>query len=324
MPHAIRAYETGGPEVLRWEEAAVGAPGPGEARVRHTAVGLNFIDIYIRTGLYPAPALPYTPGMEGAGLVVALGEGVEHLQPGDRVAYAHPIGAYCEERVMPARYLVRIPEGISDQAAASMMLQGLTVQYLLKSSYPVKAGDSILFHAAAGGVGLIACQWAKHLGARVIGTVGSEEKAELARAHGCDHPIVYTRENVPERVRELTDGAGVPAVYDSVGKDSFEDSLDCLQPLGILVSFGQASGAVPPLSINRLAAKGSLYLQRPTLMAYADPRENLLKMADELFAVVGSGAVQIRTNQTFTLAEAAEAHRALEGRRTTGSTVLLP
>ena len=324
MPHAIRVHETGGPEVLRWEEVAVGAPGPGEALVRHTAVGLNFIEIYIRTGLYPAAQLPYTPGMEGAGVVVALGEGVEHPKVGERVAYAYPMGSYCEERVMPVRHLVRIPDGISDQTAASMMLQGLTAQYLLKSSYPVKAGDSILFHAAAGGVGLIACQWAKHLGARVIGTVGSEEKAELARAHGCDHPIVYTRENVPARVRELTDGAGVPAVYDSVGKDSFNDSLDCLQPRGILVSFGQASGPVPPLSVNLLAAKGSLYLQRPTLMAYADPRERLLKMAEDLFAVVGSGAVQIRTNQTFPLAEAAEAHRALEGRRTTGSTVLLP
>ena len=324
MPHAIQIHETGGPEVMRLEEVAVGEPGPGEARIRHAAVGLNYIDVYFRMGLYPAPSLPFSPGMEGAGEIVALGEGVTDLTVGDRVAYAGSLGAYAEERIVPADRLVRVPEAVSDVEAASMMLQGMTVQYLLKSSYPVKAGDTILFHAAAGGVGLIACQWAKHLGATVIGTVGSDEKAELARAHGCDHPIVYTRENVVERVRELTDGAGVPAVYDSVGKDTFTDSLDCLQPAGTMVNFGQASGPIPPFEIGVLGAKGSLYLQRPTLMSYTARRADLLAMAEDLFEVVGSGAVKIRTNQTFPLADASEAHRALEGRRTTGSTVLLP
>ena len=324
MPHAIQIHETGGPEVMRYEEVTVGEPGPGEARIRHAAVGLNYIDVYFRMGLYPSPALPFSPGMEGAGEVAALGEGVDDLAVGDRVAYAGSLGAYTEERLIPAHRLVRVPDTVSDVAAASMMLQGMTVRYLLKSSYPVKAGDTILFHAAAGGVGLIACQWAKHLGATVIGTVGSDEKAELARAHGCDHPIVYTRENVVERVRELTGGAGVPAVYDSVGKDTFDDSLDCLRPAGTMVNFGQSSGSVPPLEIGVLGAKGSLYLQRPTLMSYTARREDLLAMAEDLFDVVGSGAVKIVTNQTFPLSEAAEAHRALEGRRTTGSTVLLP
>ena len=324
MPHAIRIHETGGPEVMHYEEVTVGAPGPGEARIRHAAVGLNYIDVYFRTGLYPSPALPFSPGMEGAGEVAALGEGVDDLAVGDRVAYAGSLGAYTEERLIPAHRLVRVPDAVSDVAAASMMLQGMTVQYLLKSSYPVTAGDTILVHAAAGGVGLIACQWAKHLGATVIGTVGSDEKAELARAHGCDHPIVYTRENVVERVRALTGGAGVPVVYDSVGKDTFTDSLDCLRPAGRMVSFGQSSGPIPPFEIGVLGAKGSLFLQRPTLMSYTARRQDLLAMAEDLFDVVGSGAVKIVTNQTFPLSEAAEAHRALEGRRTTGSTVLLP
>ena len=324
MPHAIQIHETGGPEVMRYEEAATGAPGPGEARIRHAAVGLNYIDVYFRTGLYPSPPLPFSPGMEGAGEVVALGDGVDDLAVGDRVAYAGVLGAYREERIIAADRLVRVPDLVSDVAAASMMLQGMTVRYLLKSSYPVKAGDTILVHAAAGGVGLIACQWAKHLGATVIGTVGSDEKAELAKAHGCDHPIVYTRENVVERVRALTGGAGVPAVYDSVGKDTFAGSLDCLRPAGTMVSFGQSSGSIPPFEIGVLGAKGSLYLQRPTLMSYTARREDLLAMAADLFDVVGSGAVKILTNQTFPLSEAAEAHRALEGRRTTGSTVLLP
>ena len=324
MPHAIQVHETGGPEVMRFEEAAVGEPGPGEARIRHSAIGLNYIDVYFRMGLYPSPPFPFSPGMEGAGEVVALGEGVADLEVGDRVAYAGSLGAYAEERTIPADRLVRVPDSVSDREAASMMLQGMTVQYLFKSSYPIQAGDTILFHAAAGGVGLIACQWAKHLGATVIGTVGSDEKAELARAHGCDHPIVYTRENVVERVRELTDGAGVPAVYDSVGRDTFTDSLDCLRPAGTMVSFGQASGPIPPFEIGVLGAKGSLYLQRPTLMSYTARREDLLAMAGDLFEVVGSGAVRIRTNQTFALRDAPEAHRALEGRRTTGSTVLLP
>ena len=324
MPHAIQVYETGGPEVMRFEEVAVGEPGPGQARIRHAAVGLNYIDVYFRTGLYPAPSVPFSPGMEGAGEILALGDGVTDLEVGDRVAYAGSLGAYGDERIIPADRLVRVPDAVSDVTAASMMLQGLTVQYLLKSSYPVKAGDTILFHAAAGGVGLIACQWAKHLGVTVIGTVGSDEKAELARAHGCEHTIVYTRENVVERVRELTGGAGVPAVYDSVGKDTFMDSLDCLRPAGTMVNFGQSSGPIPALEIGVLGAKGSLYLQRPTLMSYTARRADLLAMAEDLFEVVGSGAVKIRTNQTFPLAEAPEAHRALEGRRTTGSTVLLP
>ena len=324
MPHAIRIHETGGPEVMRYEEVAVGAPGPGEARIRQAAVGLNYIDVYFRMGLYPSPPLPFSPGMEGAGEVVALGEGVDDLAVGDRVAYAGVLGAYRGERIIAADRLVRVPDSVGDVAAASMMLQGMTVRYLLKSSYPVKSGDTILVHAAAGGVGLIACQWAKHLGATVIGTVGSGEKAELARAHGCDHPIVYTRENVVERVREVTGGAGVPVVYDAVGKDTFTDSLDCLRPAGTMVSFGQSSGSIPPFDVGVLGAKGSLYLQRPTLMSYTARREDLLAMAADLFDVVGSGAVKIRTNQTFPLSEAAEAHRALEGRRTTGSTVLLP
>ena len=324
MPHAIQVHETGGPDVMRLEEVSIGDPGPGEARIRHAAVGLNYIDVYFRMGLYPAPSLPFSPGMEGAGEILSLGEGVADLAVGDRVAYAGSLGAYAEERIIPADRLVRIPDAVSDVTAASMMLQGMTVQYLLKSSYPVKAGDLVLFHAAAGGVGLIACQWAKHLGATVIGTVGSDEKAELARAHGCDHPIVYTRENVVERVRELTGGAGVPVVYDSVGKDTFSDSLDCLRPAGTMVSFGQASGSIPPFDIGMLGAKGSLFLQRPSLMTYTTRREDLLAMAEDLFDVVGSGAVRIRTNQTFPLADAPQAHRALEGRRTTGSTVLLP
>ena len=324
MPHAIQIHETGGPEVMRYEEAAVGAPGPGEARIRQTAVGLNYIDVYFRMGLYPSPALPFSPGMEGAGEVVALGEGVDDLAVGDRVAYAGVLGAYREERIIAADRLVRVPDSVGDVAAASMMLQGMTVRYLLKSSYPVKSGDAILVHAAAGGVGLIACQWAKHLGATVIGTVGSDEKAGLARAHGCDHPIVYTRENIVERVREVTGGAGVPVVYDAVGKDTFADSLDCLRPAGTMVSFGQSSGSIPPFDVGVLGAKGSLYLQRPTLMSYTARREDLLAMAADLFDVVVSGVVKILTNQTYPLSEAAEAHRALEGRRTTGSTVLLP
>ena len=324
MPYAIQIHETGGPEVMRYEEAAAGAPGPGEVRIRHAAIGLNYIDVYFRMGLYPSPPFPFSPGMEGAGEVVAVGGGVDDLAVGDRVAYAGVLGAYREERLIAADRLVKVPDAVSDEAAASMMLQGMTVQYLLKSSYPVKPGDTVLFHAAAGGVGLIACQWAKHLGATVIGTVGSDEKAALARAHGCDHTIVYTRENVVERVRELTGGAGVPAVYDAVGRDTFTDSLDCLRPAGTMVSFGQSSGPIPPFEIGVLGAKGSLYLQRPTLMSYTAKREDLLAMAGDLFEVVGSGAVKIRTNQTFPLAQAAEAHRALEGRRTTGSTVLLP
>ena len=325
MPKVIRIHETGGPDAMQWEDVEIGTPGPGEIRIRHEAVGLNYIDVYFRTGLYPAPSLPFSPGMEGAGVVDAVGDGVDSLAVGDRIAYAAPpVGAYAEERLMPAEKVVKIPAGIDSSQAAAMMLQGMTVEYLLRRTCPVRSGDTILFHAAAGGVGLIACQWAKHLGATVIGTVGNDEKAGLARAHGCDHPIVYTRENFTERVRELTDGAGVPVVYDAVGRDTFEGSLDCLQPRGMLVSFGQSSGKINPFDVGILSAKGSLYITRPTLMTYTASRADLEASAQALFDVVGSGAVRITVNQTFPLADAVAAHRALESRRTTGSTVLMP
>lgn len=324
MSKAIRIYENGGPEVLRWEDVENSDPGPGEVHLRQTAVGLNFIDIYHRTGLYPLGDLPATPGMEGAGVVIAIGGGVEDLFPGDRVAYAGlPPGAYAEERLIPAHRLVRLPDAISDQQAAAMMLQGMTVQYLLRSTFHVKPGDTILFHAAAGGVGLIACQWAKSLGATVIGTVGSEEKAELAKAHGCDFPLLYREEDWVSRVREITDGEGVPVVYDSVGGDTFMKSLDCLRPLGLLASFGQSSGPVAPFDPGVLAAKGSLFLTRPTLMTYTAEREDLLESAEDLFAVVASGDVKIAVNQTYPLSDAAQAHRDLEARKTSGSTVLI-
>lgn len=322
---AISMNEHGGPEVLRWEEIDLPEPGAGEARVRHGAVGLNYIDIYHRTGLYPVPRFPCVPGLEGAGVVEAVGTDVAEVKPGDRVAYASPpIGAYAQARNIPADRLVTLPDAISDQQAAAMMLQGMTAQYLLRRTYRVQAGDTILVHAAAGGVGLILCQWAKCLGATVVGTVGNDEKAELARAHGCEYPIVYTRENFVERVREITRGEGVPVVYDSVGRDTFERSLDCLQPLGMMVSFGQSSGAIPPIETSVLSAKGSLFLTRPTLMTYNAKREDLLISASELFDAVKSGAVRIEANQTFELKDAAHAHRALEARQTTGSTLLLP
>ena len=325
MSKAIRIHNTGGPEVLCWEETEMTPPGPGQVLLKQTAVGLNFIDVYHRTGLYPLGDLPATPGMEGAGVVVALGEGVQGLSVGDRVAYAGlPPGAYAEERLIPAHRLVKLPDGISDRQAAGMMLQGMTVQYLLRSTFHVKPGDTILVHAAAGGVGLIACQWAKHLGATVIGTVGSPEKAELARAHGCDYPLLYRDEDWVARVREITDGEGVPVVYDSIGKDTFMKSLDCLRPLGLMVSFGQASGLIGAFDTGLLAAKGSLFLTRPTLMTYTANREDLLASAGELFDVVMSGAVKIEVKQTYPLAEAARAHQDLEARRTTGSTVLIP
>jgi NADPH2:quinone reductase len=325
MPKAIRIHEHGGPEVLRWEEVEVGEPGPGQLRVRHGAVGLNYIDVYHRTGLYPLPSLPWTLGMEGAGQVEAVGEGVTEFKPGDRIAYASPpVGAYAEVRLIPADRVVALPDAIDDRTAAAMMLQGMTAQYLLRRTYRVQAGDAILLHAAAGGVGLIASQWARHLGAIVIGTVGSEEKAELARAHGCHHAILYNRENFVERVREITGGQGVAVVYDSVGKDTFMGSLDCLRPLGMMVSFGNASGPVPPFEPGILAAKGSLFLTRPSLMAYTAKRADLLASAAELFEVVSSGAVKIEVRQTYPLAETARAHRDLEARKTTGSTVLLP
>ncbi|MER2529749.1 MAG: quinone oxidoreductase [Candidatus Competibacter denitrificans] len=325
MSKAIRIHQPGGPEVLRWEDVEIGDPGPGQVRIRHGAVGLNYIDVYHRTGLYPLPSLPWTLGMEGAGRIEAVGEGVTEFKVGDRVAYASPpVGAYAEVRLMPADRVVALPDAIDDQTAAAMMLQGMTAQYLLRRTYRVQAGDTILLHAAAGGVGLIASQWARHLGATVIGTVGSDEKAELARAHGCHHVIVYSRENFTERVREITNGQGVAAVYDSVGQATFMGSLDCLRRLGMMVSFGNASGPVQAFDPGILAAKGSLFLTRPSLMAYTAERADLAASANELFEVVLKGAVKIEVHQTYPLAETAQAHRDLEARKTTGSTVLLP
>ena len=325
MPKAIRIYETGGPEVLKWEDLDPGKPEPGEVLVRHEAVGLNFIDIYQRTGLYPLPSLPATPGLEGAGIVEKTGEGVSDVNIGDRVAYAGiPPGAYAQIRRIPADRLVKLPESISTRQGAAMMLQGMTARYLLHGCYKVKPGDAVLIHAAAGGVGLIVCQWAKHLDAIVIGTVGSPEKAELARAHGCDHPILYNDEDFAAKTREITNGSGVDVVYDSVGQATFMSSLDCLRPMGMMVSFGQSSGAIPPTDLSILAAKGSLFLTRPTLMTYTAKREDLLNHAMDLFEVVKSGAVKIEVKQTYPLAEAAQAHRDLEARKTTGSTILLP
>jgi NADPH2:quinone reductase len=323
MPHAIRIHETGGPEKLQWEEVPVGDPGPGQVRVRNTAIGLNFVDTYQRSGLYPMP-LPLILGSEGAGVVEAVGPRVKEFKAGDRVAYSSPIGAYAEVLLRPADRLVKIPAGVDDRTAAAMMLKGLTTQYLIRRTYRVKKGDTILMHAAAGGVGQILCQWAKALGATVIGTVGSDEKAAIAKKAGCKHVIVTSKENFVERVKEITKGKGVPVVYDGVGKDTFMGSLDCLSPLGMMVSFGNASGAVPPFNAGILAQKGSLFLTRPTLMTYTASREDLVKAARELFAVVKSGKVKISVNQTYPLREAAQAHRDLEARKTTGSTVLLP
>jgi NADPH2:quinone reductase len=324
MTKAIRIRQTGSSDVLRWEDVRVGDPSEGEVRVRQTAVGLNYIDVYQRSGLYPVP-LPGSIGVEAAGIVEAVGRGVEHVKVGDRVAYAGgPPGAYAQARVMPAAPLVRIPDGISDQQAAAALLQGMTVQYLIRRTYKVKAGETVLLHAAAGGVGLIACQWLKALGVTVIGTAGSEEKAELARANGCDHTILYKTENFAKCVRELTSGAGVPVVYDSVGKDTWEGSLDCLQPFGLMVSFGNSSGAVPPVNIGQLAAKGSLYVTRPTLAAYTAKRTDLEASANELFDVIASGKVKVEIRQRYPLKDAARAHQDLENRKTTGSTVLLP
>jgi NADPH2:quinone reductase len=325
MPKAIRIHATGGPEALVWEDVSVGTPGPGEVLLRQTAVGLNYIDVYHRSGLYPLPALPAILGLEAAAVVEAVGDGVKALAIGQRVAYASPpAGAYAEQRLMPADRLVPLPDGIDDRTAAAMMLQGMTAQYLLRRTYAVKPGDRVLIHAAAGGVGLIACQWAKHLGATVIGTVGSDDKAMLAKANGCDHPIVYTREDFAERVKAITDGAGVAVVYDSIGKSTFAGSLDCLRPLGMMVSFGNASGPVPAFEPAILSQKGSLFFTRPTLFHYTAKAEDLQATARDLFAVVQSGAVKIRVGQTFPLRDAAAAHRALEARATTGSTVLLP
>jgi NADPH2:quinone reductase len=325
MSKAIRIHETGGPEVLRWEDVEVGLPGPGEVLLEQTAIGLNYIDVYHRTGLYPLGQLPAIPGMEGAGKILETGKDVKDLQSGDVVAYAGlPVGAYAERRLIPADRLVRLPDFIDERQAAAMMLQGMTAEYLLRRTFRVAAGDVILFHAAAGGVGLIACQWAKSLGATVIGTVGSLEKAELARAHGCDHVIQYREEDIAARVRALTDGEGVAVVYDSVGRDTFEASLDSLQPMGMLVSFGNASGPLPPFESGILAQKGSLFFTRPTLMTYTAKRRDLLASANELFNVVRSGAVRVEINQTYPLREATQAHRDLEARKTTGSTILIP
>jgi NADPH2:quinone reductase len=322
MPKAMQVYEVGNPEMMKWEDVAPGIPGEGQVLLRHTMVGLNFIDVYFRKGVYPAPGFPFVPGLEGAGVVEQVGPGVSDLAVGDRVAYASPpLGAYSEERLMPADRLVRMPDSIDDVTAAAMMLKGLTVQYLLRQVYQVKAGDTILFHAAAGGVGLIACQWARHLGATVIGTVGSDEKAQIAREHGCAHPIVYTRENFVERVNEITDGKGVPVVYDSVGISTFEKSLDCLQPKGLMVSFGQSSGEIDSFNPVALRVKGSLFLTRPTLMTYTAERDDLVQMADELCSMVTSGAISIPVRQRYALSDAVQAHSDLEGRKTQGATV---
>jgi NADPH2:quinone reductase len=324
MTKAIRIFKTGGPEVMEYVDVEVGEPGPGEARVRHHACGLNYIDVYFRTGLYPQP-LPAGIGMEGAGVVEAVGEGVSHVKPGDRVAYAaRPPGAYAEARVMPAAVLVKLPDNIDFETGAAMMLQGLTVQYLFRRTFALKGGETILFHAAAGGVGLIACQWARALGVNLIGTVGSDQKGELAKQHGAAHVINYNKENFVERVKEITGGRGVPVVYDSIGADTFTGSLDCLSPLGTMVSFGSASGPVPPFSLNELASRGSLFITRPTLFTYSAKREDLEAMAADLFDVVGSGKVKIEINQRYALKDAAQAHIDLEGRKTTGSTILLP
>ncbi len=324
MVTKIQISEVGGPEVMTTVDVEVADPGPGEALVRHTAIGLNYIDTYHRTGLYPVD-LPSGLGIEAAGVVESVGPGVTEVSPGDRVAYGGgPVGAYAQARVMPAGPLVPLPDEITDSLAAAMMIKGLTAQYLLRQTFVVKSGDTVLIHAAAGGVGLLLCQWAAHLGATVIGTVGSDEKADLARVHGCHHVIVYTREDFTQRVRDLTGGKGVPVVYDSVGKDTWEGSLDCLQLRGLMVSYGNASGPVPAFEPGVLALKGSLFVTRPTLFSYAATREQLLAMSRDLFDVVSSGAVKVSVRQTFPLAEAADAHRALEARETTGSTVLLP
>jgi NADPH2:quinone reductase len=324
MIHAIKMYQTGGPEVLKWENIDPGSPGPGEALIGQEAVGLNFIDVYHRTGLYPLPGLPAIPGMEGAGIVIAVGEGVRDIAVGDRVAYAGmPPGAYAEERLIPAHRLVKVPEAISLETAAGMMLCGMTARYLLQGCYPVKSGTTLLVHAAAGGVGTILCQWAKTLGATVIGTVGSEEKAALARENGCDYPVLYAQADWVRQVRDITGNRGVDVVYDSVGKDTFMHSLDCLRPMGMMVSFGQASGAIAPVDLSVLAQKGSLFLTRPSLMTYTEKREDLLAHAADLFEVVMGALVRIHIGQRYPLKEAERAHRDLAARKTVGSTIFM-
>ena len=323
MTHAIQIYETGGPEVMKWEEVEVGEPGEGQVKLRQTAVGLNFIDVYFRTGASPQKNLPFTPGMEGAGEVIAVGNGVTHVKPGDRVAYAMAVGSYAEERIAPAERMVMLPDAIDDRTGAAMMLKGMTAAYLLLRTYKVGPGTTFLFHAAAGGVGLIVCQWAKHLGATMIGTVGSDEKAELARSHGCAHTINYTTEDFVARVKEITDGKGCDVVYDSVGKDTFPASLDCLKDFGLWATFGQSSGPLPELNLGILAQKGALYVTRPGLFTHIANRADLEELSGALFDVVRNGAVKIEINQTYQLSDAVQAHKDLEARKTTGSTVLL-
>jgi NADPH:quinone reductase-like Zn-dependent oxidoreductase len=324
MPKAIRIYETGSPDVMRWEDVNVGAPGPGQVLIRHTAIGLNYIDIYHRSGLYPMQ-LPSGLGSEAAGVVEAAGAGVKHVKEGDRVAYAGgPIGSYAERRLFPAERVVKLPKAIKDKIAAAMMLKGMTAEYLLRRTYKVRKGDTILVHAAAGGVGLILCQWARQLGAVVIGTVSSKEKAREAKAHGCAFPIVTATEDFVVKVKEITKGTGVPVVYDSIGRDTFQRSLDCLQPLGLMVSYGNSSGPLPPINTGDLVSRGSLFFTRPTLGTYVAKRRDLEASADALFDMVAKGKVKIRVNQTYALKDAAQAHRDLQARKTTGSTVLLP
>ena len=325
MVAAVRVHKVGGPEVLTYEDVPVAEPGPGQVKVRNHACGVNFIDTYFRMGMYPSPVgLPFVSGNEGAGEVIAVGPGVTEVKVGDRVGYVSGLGAYAAERLLPADRAVKLPDNISYEQAAAMMLKGLTVQYLVRQTYKVQKGDNVLIQAAAGGIGLIACQWANHLGANVIGTVGSKDKAELARKHGAHHTILYRNEDFPAKVKEITGGKMCAVVYDGVGKDTFPASLDCLKPLGMFVSFGSASGQIEAFNINILQTKGSLFATRPTLNTYAAKREDLLKMASELFQVVGSGAVKIPVNQKYPLKDAQKAHRDLEGRETTGSTILLP
>lgn len=324
MVKVVRVHAYGGPEALSYDDVELPQPGPGQALIRQKAVGLNYIDTYHRTGLYKLPSLPHALGVEGSGVVEAVGPGVTNVKPGDRVCYGSILGAYAEARLVPADRLLALPDGISDEVAAAIMLKGMTARYLVRVTYPVKKGDTVLVHAAAGGVGLIACQWAKHLGATVIGTVGSEEKAELVRAHGCDHPINYNRENFVTRVKEITGGKGLPVVYDSVGKDTWEGSLDCLAPRGLMVSFGNASGPVAPFSVLTLMQKGSIFVTRPTLAHYIASRAEYEETANDLFGVVKSGAVRIGVNQRYALKDVGRAHIDLESRKTTGSTVLIP
>jgi NADPH2:quinone reductase len=324
MTHAIRIHRTGGPEVLQWDTIEVGKPGPGQVRLRQGACGLNYIDVYMRAGIYPPGELPAVLGMEAAGVVEELGSGVTELKKGDRVAYPMVAGAYAEERLIDAQRLVKIPDSIDDKTAATMMLKGLTAHYLLFRTYPVKAGDTILVYAASGGVGLMLCQWAKHLGATVIGCVGSKEKAKIAMANGCDYPVFYREDNIAERVREITHGKGVPVVYDGMGQETFAASLDCLRPFGVMVSYGNITGQVEPFAPKILAPKGSLYVTRPTLATHVSTRELLVEGAERLIDVVSKGIVKNNVNQSYALKDTAQAHRDIEARKTTGSTVLLP